>query len=100
MPDGLCQRAKGTADDAAWSPVAVRVRDTATLVAPEGPPVRCAAEVAPVAVLTTPSGRRILDLGQNLSGRLRIRVTGAAGQTVTIRTSEVLQEGELSPAAA
>ena len=56
-----------------------------TLVAPQGPPVRCTAEVRPIAVLTAPSGRRILDLGQNLSGRLRIRVTGRAGQTVTIR---------------
>ena len=86
---------EGAADDADWTPVAVHLRDAATLVAPEGPSVRCTQEVAPVAVLTTPSGRRILDLGQNLSGRLRIRVTGTAGQTVTIRTAEVLQEGEL-----
>lgn len=80
---------------AEWTPVAVGERDPATLVAPQGPPVRCTEEVVPVAVLTTPSGKRVIDLGQNLTGRLRIRVSGAAGDTVTIRTAEVMQDGEL-----
>ncbi len=78
-----------------WQPVAVGVRAPETLVAPQGPPVRCTEEVAPVAVLTSPSGKTLLDLGQNLVGRLRIRVSGPAGATVAIRTAEVLQEGEL-----
>jgi alpha-L-rhamnosidase len=82
-------------DDGTWTAVAVAERDPATLIAPEGPPVRCTQEVAPVQTLTTPSGKRIIDLGQNLVGRLRIRVTGASGDTVTIRTAEVLQDGEL-----
>ncbi|MGV8880924.1 MAG: family 78 glycoside hydrolase catalytic domain [Rhodoglobus sp.] len=82
-------------DDAAWSPVAVGTRNPATLVAPQGPPVRCTQEVTAVSVLTTPSGKKVLDLGQNLVGRLRIRVSGAAGETVTIRTAEVMQHGEI-----
>jgi alpha-L-rhamnosidase len=82
-------------DDSAWTPVALGERDPATLVAPQGPPVRCTEEVTPIEVLTTPSGKRILDLGQNLVGRLRITVAGTAGDTVTIRTAEVLQHGEL-----
>ena len=82
-------------DDSSWSRVAVSARAAETFVAPEGPPVRCTQEVTPVAVVTAPSGARILDLGQNLGGRLRIRVTGPAGATVTIRTAEVLQEGEI-----
>ncbi|GAA1033086.1 glycoside hydrolase family 78 protein [Virgisporangium ochraceum] len=82
-------------DDAGWSRVQVRHRDPATLAAPMGPPVRCTGEVQPVAVLTTPGGRRVVDFGQNLVGRLRIRVSGSAGQTVTLRTAEVLQDGEL-----
>ena len=82
-------------DDVGWSPVATRKRDAAALVAPQGPPVRCTEQVAPIAVLTSPSGRRILDFGQNLVGRIRIRVSGAAGDRVVIRTSEVLQDGEL-----
>ncbi|GAA4433540.1 glycoside hydrolase family 78 protein [Georgenia halophila] len=82
-------------DDAAWYRVVAAHRDPETLVAPAGPPVRCTEEVTPVEVLTTPSGARVLDLGQNLVGRLRIRLSGAAGDRVVIRTAEVLQEGEI-----
>ncbi|KJL21359.1 Bacterial alpha-L-rhamnosidase [Microbacterium oxydans] len=82
-------------DDTGWFPVAVRERDPRTLVAPTGPPVRVTEEVAPIAVLTSPSGARILDFGQNLVGRVRIRVAGPRGTTVTLRTAEVLQEGEI-----
>lgn len=82
-------------DDTGWFPVAVRERDPRTLVAPTGPPVRVTEEVAPIAVLTSPSGARILDFGQNLVGRVRIRVAGPRGATVTLRTAEVLQEGEI-----
>ncbi|WP_136043075.1 MULTISPECIES: glycoside hydrolase family 78 protein [unclassified Microbacterium] len=82
-------------DDGDWAPVAVRERDPHTLVAPTGPPVRVTEDVAPIAVLTSPRGARILDFGQNLVGRVRIRVTGPRGATVTLRTAEVLQEGEI-----
>ncbi len=81
--------------DEAWSAVAVRDRDPSTLVAPTAPPVRCTEKLRPVAVLTAPSGARILDFGQNLVGRIRIRVEGPAGATVRIRTAEVLQDGEV-----
>ena len=82
-------------DDAAWAAVRGHERDPATLVAAEGPPVRCTRELLPVAVLTTPSGRTVLDFGQNTAGRVRLRVRGAAGDRVRLRHAEVLQEGEL-----
>ena len=82
-------------DDSSWAPVRLVPRDPATLVAPQGPPVRCTQEVHPVAVLTTPSGKTVLDFGQNLAGRLRIRVSGPAGTAVTLTHAEVLQDGEL-----
>ncbi|GAA1957303.1 family 78 glycoside hydrolase catalytic domain [Microbacterium deminutum] len=82
-------------DDGEWHPVTVGRRDPATLVAPTAPPVRCTQDVPPASVLTTPSGRRILDFGQNLVGRVRVRTIGPAGTTVTVRTAEVLQDGEL-----
>ena len=82
-------------DDATWDAVAVRERDPRTLVAPTAPPVRCTEEVRPVDVLTSPSGARILDFGQNLVGRVRLHVTGPAGATVRVRTAEVLQDGEV-----
>ncbi|KJQ53428.1 glycoside hydrolase family 78 protein [Microbacterium sp. SA39] len=82
-------------DASGWSRVVAAHRDPATLTAPEGPPVRCTQEVAPVELLTTPSGRRVLDFGQNLVGRPRFRVSGRAGDIVRFRTAEVLQKGEI-----
>ncbi|PJJ70682.1 alpha-L-rhamnosidase [Diaminobutyricimonas aerilata] len=82
-------------DDTGWTPVRLTQRDPATLVAPTGPPVRCTDELAPVAVLDTPSGGTVLDFGQNLVGRVRIRVSGASGTVITLRTAEVMQEGEI-----
>ncbi|MDQ7910356.1 glycoside hydrolase family 78 protein [Phytohabitans sp. ZYX-F-186] len=82
-------------DGGGWTPVRTGERDPSTLVAPMGPPVRAVEEVRPVAVLRTPGGRRVLDFGQNLVGRPRIRVRGPRGTAVTLRTAEVLQDGEV-----
>ncbi|HEY4753892.1 MAG TPA: family 78 glycoside hydrolase catalytic domain, partial [Candidatus Limnocylindrales bacterium] len=49
----------------------------------------------PVDMWRTARGSYLLDFGQNLVGRLRIRVDGAAGTRVTLRHAEVLQDGEL-----
>ncbi|MFI2486155.1 family 78 glycoside hydrolase catalytic domain [Promicromonospora kroppenstedtii] len=81
-------------DDSAWAPVRV---DAAGVV-PEpaiAEPVRRVDEVAVREVITTPSGRTVLDFGQNLVGRLRVRVTGGRGQVITLRHAEVLEHGEL-----
>ncbi|KRE31317.1 family 78 glycoside hydrolase catalytic domain [Agromyces sp. Soil535] len=66
---------------------------------PEGriaPPVRRVDELPVAEVLISPSGATILDFGQNLVGRLRIRVDGPAGARLTLRHAEVLEDGELS----
>jgi alpha-L-rhamnosidase len=78
-----------------WLGVHLLDRDLTTLVAPSGPPGRRTELVAPVTILTSPSGRTIVDFGQNLVGRLRLKVQGAAGQTITLRHAEVLEGGEL-----
>lgn len=78
-----------------WSAVATRPAHPERFVAPEGPAVRCTQTLHPVEVLTSPAGHRILDFGQNFTGRVRITVRGEAGDTVTLRTAEVMQEGEI-----
>ena len=83
-------------DDREWSPVQTIEWDLGTLVAPLGPPVRRIEEIAPTQVITSPSGRTILDFGQNLVGRLHLTVQGPAGQAITLRHAEVLEDGELS----
>lgn len=82
-------------DDDGWTSVRIQALDTSRLVTPTGPPIRRIQELMPVAITTLPSGRRILDFGQNLVGRLRITVNGDTGTTVTLRHAEVLQDGEL-----
>ncbi|MFF1635842.1 glycoside hydrolase family 78 protein [Leifsonia sp. NPDC058248] len=82
-------------DDAGWSAVAV---DTEPYPVPEArisPAVRAIEELPVQAVITSPSGRTILDFGQNLVGRLRVTVSGDVGTTITLRHAEVLENGEL-----
>ncbi|CAK7217227.1 hypothetical protein SCUCBS95973_003074 [Sporothrix curviconia] len=70
---------------------------TAELIAPETPPVRRIMKIQPQQIITTPSGKTVLDFGQNLAGWLRINVDipGAPGSVLTIRHAEVLEHGEL-----
>jgi alpha-L-rhamnosidase len=82
-------------DDKDWSGVASVKRDFGTLAAPTGPPVRRTEVILPVAISKSPSGRTLVDFGQNLVGRLRIEVQGDPGQTITLRHAEVLEYGEL-----
>lgn len=60
------------------------------------PPVRCTEKVAPVELITSPSGKTILDFGQNLVGFVEFSTTSlASGQTVTLRHAEVLENEEM-----
>ncbi len=82
-------------DDREWVGVRLVERDLSTLVAPDGPPVRRIEYLRPVSIGRSPSGRTIVDFGQNLVGRIRITVQGSRGRTITIRHAEVLEDGEL-----
>jgi alpha-L-rhamnosidase len=83
-------------DDRAWTGVLTVEHDLSTLFAPLGPPVRRIEEIAPVKISLSPSGKTIVDFGQNMVGWLRITIRGEAGQTITLRHAEVLEDGELS----
>lgn len=80
----------------AWRGVRAETYDLARLTAPVGPPVRRTEELAPVSVTTSPSGRTLLDFGQNLVGWLRFTVDGEVGREIGLRHAEVLQDGELA----
>jgi alpha-L-rhamnosidase len=81
-------------DDAQWAGVRPFAWH-AELVPPSGPPVRRIETVAPVTITRSPSGKTILDFGQNLVGRLRMRVHGKGGTQITLRHAEILEGGEL-----
>jgi alpha-L-rhamnosidase len=82
-------------DDSNWKSVRKLEWDFHALAAPLGPPVRRIETLAPVSITQSPSGKTIVDFGQNLVGRLSIKVKGHAGQTVTLRHAEVMENGEL-----
>jgi alpha-L-rhamnosidase len=80
-----------------WGPVDVVDWDMATLFPAEAPPVRKLMTLPVQQWLTSPSGKKIADFGQNLVGWVRVRATGGrAGQEVTLRHAEVLEAGELA----
>jgi len=59
-------------------------------------PVRIMQEVAVKEVIITPSGKTVLDFGQNMTGFVRFMVKGKAGSRVVLKHCEVLdQKGEI-----
>jgi alpha-L-rhamnosidase len=82
-------------DATTWRKVRTLAWELTTLAAPVGPPVRRTERIHPISIMQSPSGQTLLDFGQNLVGWLQISVQGSAGQTVTLRHAEVLENGEL-----
>lgn len=82
-------------DMSAWLGVRALDWDVNTLSAPVSPPVRRTETLQPIAITQSPSGKTLVDFGQNLVGWVRISVQGNAGQTITLRHAEVLEHGEL-----
>jgi alpha-L-rhamnosidase len=64
------------------------------LVAQNGPLIKRHEEIAPVAdphsVVRWPTHDWVFDLGQNMVGRVRLKVTGPAGTTIRLRFAEAL----------
>jgi alpha-L-rhamnosidase len=82
-------------DDSSWTPVRVETAEFPVPEARVAPAVRAIQELPVVDTIVSPSGKTILDFGQNLVGRLRVTVAGPAGHTITLHHAEVLENGEL-----
>lgn len=67
----------------------------AHLISSEAPPVRRIMEIRPVQIIITPTGKTILDFGQNLVGHVRIESDLYEGSEVSFRHAEVLENGEI-----
>ena len=79
-----------------WHAVEKLEAPSAELFARHAPPVRVVAEVKPVEMITTPSGKFILDFGENVVGKLQLRhLHKPSGHKITLKHAEVLENDEL-----
>ena len=77
-------------DDSEWKPVQTRDHSKELLVAQENQPTRIVRELKPIAMIQTPSGDTVIDMGQNMVGWVRFNVSGQAGEIVSLLHAEVL----------
>ncbi|WP_425148572.1 family 78 glycoside hydrolase catalytic domain [Deinococcus sp.] len=78
-----------------WSGVHRLDFDRGILTPYTSPPVTRWRTLHPVSITTSPTGKTLVDFGQNLVGWIRVQVKGPQGTTVTISHAEVLEHGEL-----
>lgn len=80
-------------DDSKWQAVEIFPDPGIAIVAMRSPPVRRIQELKPISPPVRFNRRRwIFDLGQNMVGRVRIRINGPAGAHIVIRHAEMLDK--------
>ena len=67
--------------------------DISRLEARRSLPVCINETLKPVAIIHTPAGETVFDMGQNMTGWLRFRTSAPAGTRIHLQYGEVLQEG-------
>ncbi len=79
-------------DDANDYPVHTHGDRGATLVSERAEAIRVVDELRPKSLAKRSAGSYVFDFGQNIVGRVRLQLEGAAGQSLTIRHGEALHE--------
>ncbi|KAI5458782.1 glycoside hydrolase family 78 protein [Mariannaea sp. PMI_226] len=84
-------------DANSWSSTEELSFPVAKLLASDTPPVRATEEVRPVKIFKSKSGKALVDFGQNLVGKLRVRLptSDKEGHKLTFGHAEVLEHEEL-----
>ncbi|MDP4282444.1 MAG: family 78 glycoside hydrolase catalytic domain [Bacteroidota bacterium] len=79
-------------NDSKWIPVNILPAPKADLIAMYNEPVRKHEQFKPVKIFKTPAGEQVIDFGQNLVGFVNVKLSGKAGDTITIRHAEILDK--------
>lgn len=79
-------------DDTKWAAVSLVSHTKDKLIMQESELVRITQRIKPVSVWKTPAGETVLDMGQNMVGRLHFRVEAPAGTQITLQHVEVLDQ--------
>ncbi|GAA4006169.1 hypothetical protein GCM10022211_18390 [Sphingomonas humi] len=77
-------------DASNWSDAKVGAAPGACLVGQTSPALKRTATLRAIAITEPAPGAFVLDFGQNFSGWVRVRATGAAGTTIRLRFAELL----------
>ena len=77
-------------DDSAWSQVLLRLEPAHVLNGQVMEPVRELLEISPKSLAQPAPGKWTYDLGQNMVGVVRLKITAAAGTRLTLRHAEML----------
>jgi len=78
--------------DDSWSGVEVQDFPKNILVATYNEPIRKHEIFKPVKIFKTPAGEQVIDYGQNLVGFVQMKVSGKAGDQITLKFAEVLDK--------
>lgn len=79
-------------NDTKWQKVRTGNYSLDNIIASEGSPVRKIEEIKPVKIFRTPKGDLVADMGQNMVGWVRLKVSGPKGTEVTLHHAEVMDK--------
>jgi alpha-L-rhamnosidase len=79
-------------DDSSWTGASEASFPVDVLIATQNEPVRQHETFVPVRIFRTPKGEQVIDFGQNLVGYVKMKVSGKAGDEVTLSHAEVLDK--------
>jgi alpha-L-rhamnosidase len=77
-------------NDKDWSGVSELPHSKDILIMQENEPVRITEKLKPIELIKTPSGETVIDMGQNMVGRLHFQVDLPVGTALTFLHAEVL----------
>jgi alpha-L-rhamnosidase len=79
-------------DDSKWDGVTTETFPLDNLVATVNEPVRKHETFKPVKIFKTPKGEQVIDFGQNIVGWVQVKLTGSAGDKITLSHAEILDK--------
>jgi alpha-L-rhamnosidase len=79
-------------NDSDWQGVKIKTSGAPPLIATYNEPIRKKETFKAIKTITTPKGERVLDFGQNLVGWVQVKISGKAGDKITLYHAEVLDK--------
>ncbi|MBN2210332.1 MAG: family 78 glycoside hydrolase catalytic domain [Sedimentisphaerales bacterium] len=85
-------------NDASWASVQRTAAPCGKLVSQDQPPIRVVESIRPVAIAEPKPNLYIVDMGVNMTGWAKLKITGRPGQMISLHYNERLNsDGTLSP---